>query len=328
MSGAIPNELHVACAADADFAADCATMLVSLMSQHDPNRVVIHFLHDKQLPAPVMAGLASSVARAGGEWRPLAVPHHLIAHLQDSPRYGLSASFRLLLPDLLAPLERVLYLDSDIVVMKSLWSLWERPLNGHCLAAVTNPLYSHMVPRIRDGLGLNEPDRYFNSGVLLMDLKAMRETGRARRLLELVRREGGRFPWVDQDPLNIVYADSRVDLEPRWNAQTAYFQLPRRYLPYSTSEIYEARTQPAIVHFSGPFKPWHYRCRVPYKKEYFRYRRRTDWPDCAVIGESFPNWVLHRIPAVWAYFLELWWGRLRQLKASLKWWRKPKGGPG
>ena len=67
----------------------------------------------------------------------------------------------------------------------------------------------------------------------------------------------------------------RVHLHPRWNAQSTLFELPLKRLPFTPQEVAEARTRPAVIHYIGPFKPWHYLCKHPLRGLYFEHLRQT-----------------------------------------------------
>jgi FkbM family methyltransferase len=84
-------------------------------------------------------------------------------------------------------------------------------------------------------------------------------------------------PWADQDSLNVALWDQRVDLHPRWNVMNPCFELPARYLPWPREQVVEATEHPAIVHFIGAYKPWHYRLRHAYAGRYFTHLEQTPW---------------------------------------------------
>ena len=85
------------------------------------------------------------------------------------PRYTEAASLRLLLPELLPELDKILYLDCDIIVRQDLAQLWEKTdLADNYLAAIYEAAIEGQAERFR-ALGC-DPAKYFNSGFLLMNL--------------------------------------------------------------------------------------------------------------------------------------------------------------
>lgn len=185
------------------------------------------------------------------------------------------------------------------------------------LGAVTNPLLNDMVPRIETQLGLDRRS-YFNSGVLLIDLDGWRREGIMPRLIEFARTHPG-LSWPDQDTLNVVLQDSRLPLHPRWNAMLLW-ELPKRFLPYSEDDIASARHAPAIIHFIGPHKPWHYRSRHPFRRQFLSYLEQTPWRDLPMEGKSLSQTLLRPLPWLWSYHIDLaaeQWPK----RAQSTWWQ-------
>lgn len=295
--------LHVACATDARFAADCAVLLTSLTSTNDPAAIHVHLLHDDSLSGSDRDALREIVVRAGAGFEAISELGRETLTLAQSERFPLRIWYRVLLPDLLPEVSRVLYIDADAMIAAPLDELWERDLEGNLVGAVTNPLYTSMVPRIVSDLGLSGAASYFNSGVLLMDLAAWRAADTVSAVIDFARRHV--IAWPDQDALNGVLHNQRLRLHPRWNAMPGLWELPRRFLPYTDDEVREAAEKPAIVHFVGPYKPWHYRSRHPYRQLYFEYLEHTPWSGRPIEGRSARQAFLKRLPTVWAHRIEL-----------------------
>jgi hypothetical protein len=128
-------------------------------------------------------------------------------------------------------------------------------------------------------LGLDTA-RYFNSGVLLIDLEAWRDAEIGRALLELGHQRAAELEWADQDGLNLLLADRRLELHPRWNAMNSLWAVPGADATYAPDAAEEARRRPAIRHFEGPDhnKPWHRRPDIPSADLYHGHRAQTPWP--------------------------------------------------
>lgn len=312
--------LHIACSSDSRLAADCAVMLSSLAAANPGGRISVHFLHDDRITAADLADLGSLVKNVGGEWEPLAVPSEASAMFPYSDRYGYSAWYRILLPKLLPDLERVLYLDSDLLILGDLRTLYETDLGDGYLAAVTQPTLPEMLPRLQETLGLPDAESYFNSGVMTLNLARLREQGCVEQVLAFIDERRGPMPWADQDPLNAVLHNLRVHLDPRWNLMTPVFELPASMLPWSEAEITDAIRDPAVIHFIGEYKPWHYRCRHPYREKYFEVLDSTPWKGKPVEGRTLRNMAIRPLPPRWQARVERTLdrgiARVRRLRAS------------
>jgi lipopolysaccharide biosynthesis glycosyltransferase len=306
--------LHVACSSDVRFAPDCAVMLASLTATNPA--VTVHFLQDASLKKSDVEVLETIVTRAGGAFNLVEVVGDRAVGLTRSERFPVQAWYRVLLPELLPELDRVLYLDADTLITGPLVPLWEIDLDGCLVAAVTNPLLASMLPRIQRDLGLPDLGSYFNSGVLLIDLEAWRAGATAQAVLDFARAHESVI-WPDQDALNAVLHARRLHLHPRWNAMPGLWNVSQSYLPHTPAEVREAVLDPAIVHFVGPHKPWHYRNRHPYRAQYFSYLDHTPWRGRRIEGRTPWQALLRPLPWLWAYHIEVTTARLRTRLGSV-----------
>ena len=168
------------------------------------------------------------------------------------------------LPFLLPELDRVLYLDGDILVRSDLTPLWNADLEGATIGAVRdsgslyfNYKYSKICPC------------YFNSGVMLLDLAKMRKTDASTRLIQTKRVENAssKKRLMDQNAFNIVFRNDVKLLPIRWNLLLV--NLKRAEFRWTLSDIEHAYgvrypdfqamlDNAAIWHFSSKDKPWKY----------------------------------------------------------------------
>lgn len=178
--------------------------------------------------------------------------------------------------------ERVLYLDCDTIVLEPLDQLWRTDLDGHILGAVMEPT---IYEQVKEQIGLRPEEPYFNSGVLLIDLKAWRANGILKRLLDFYGRFSGELLAGDQDTLNGVLKDRILPLSPRYNFFTNYRYFPYRelvslspsYERIQNSEFCRAVDHPVILHFMGDERPWKAGNLNHYRKAYERCLEKTPW---------------------------------------------------
>ena len=202
-------------------------------------------------------------------------PAERILPLNAKAHYSLDTWTRLWVEDFFPPgVNRVLYLDGDIVITGEIASLWNTDLEGALLGAVDIPGSQAGVTRH----GLRPEDGYFNAGVLVIDLSQWRATKAMDEALEYVSTYPDRVHDVDQDALNACFHARRKRLDYKWNVIWPFFREPPTVeLPYS--EIETIRREVRIVHFNGASKPWSYFCDHPLKREYEKYLRLTEWRD-------------------------------------------------
>lgn len=201
----------------------------------------------------------------------------------DTGGYDISIMSRLFMGEALPDrVERVLYLDCDTVVAQPLGHLWNTDLEGHVMGAVMEPT---IYEEVKESIGIDREQPYFNSGVLLVDLKQWREKEVQKRLLEFWREKGGKLFASDQDVLNGALKGEIKALPPRYNFFTNY-----RYFSYGDllrhSPSYRAVTQkmfsdakkhPAVIHYMGDERPWIAGNLNHYRRAYETYLAQTPW---------------------------------------------------
>ena len=159
---------------------------------------------------------------------------------------------RLFLKDLLPTVDRVLYLDSDLLVNCSLIPLWNTDLSPHLLGAVSRAtiewsLDKDLLPEL--GLSLNDP--HFNSGILLIDLDRWRNEDFTERCLAFLETYRERIVSHDQTVLNFFFSTKHCHLPVQYN------------IPISASGPSIANNMPeGILHFVASPKPWDFGGRV------------------------------------------------------------------
>lgn len=201
----------------------------------------------------------------------------------DTGGFDLSIMARLFVGEVLPEAEeRVLYLDCDTVINASLRRLWEMDLESNMVGAVMEPT---IYPAVKKSIGLLPEDPYFNSGVLLIDLKRWRKEQAQKLLLDFYSSRGGKLFAGDQDTINGALKGRIKPLPPRYNFFTNY-----RYFRYShltkLSPVYqtitkksfqEAKKHPVILHYMGDERPWKQGNLNHYRKVYDHYLSLTPW---------------------------------------------------
>jgi len=199
------------------------------------------------------------------------IDRSLLRGARVSDHVSLATYYRVLIPVLLpSTVNRVLFLDSDIIVRHDLASFYNQPLERFTHAGIASPFARDDMKR----LGIPESDHYFNGGVLLLNLELWRAEAISERILDYIRLHGPALIWWDQDALNAVLHGRWRCWPPKWNATDGFFHKhPVTLLEVSESDYREAVEDPCIVHFSGSYKPWMPGFSHPFKGEYEKYER-------------------------------------------------------
>ena len=271
--------LEVACAVEGGYVPHSAAMLDSVLAHSGGLPVRVHSLHGPDFSARDARAIEAMVATAGGSSSFVAVDDARCNGLPTKGFTGKATWYRVMLPDLLPQLDRVLCLDADLIVTDSLAPLWDTDIEDFFLAAVTNVLAPQYMSRPA-ALGVS-PNGYFNAGVMLLNLGLMREHGCSERIVRYGIDHAPELALRDQDALNFALADRRRPLDPRWNSMNALRAYPWSSYVFTPEEIAAAIERPAIRHFEGPGsnKPWHAGCDARSRELYREHRQRTPWPD-------------------------------------------------
>jgi len=186
-------------------------------------------------------------------------------------RWGEKQSYcayaRLFMQKLLEPygVERAIYCDCDLIIDGSLKEIMQWNLRGKTIGLVKD--YNRVEIRKLLGLPLDAP--YFNTGFMLIDLKACKENTCTERIIEHMKNVQSMYPFVDQDLINCVLYDEISILPMRYNVNprvmlysyknlcVAYGMNEKNY--YTKTEYDEVRKEkPIVYHCSDPAagRPW------------------------------------------------------------------------
>lgn len=214
-----------------------------------------------------------------------------------------TAILKFLLSDILEELDKVIYLDGDVIVQDDLLELYQVPLEESYAAVVRDVIAESQIPGILEKLK-SSLKSYFNSGMMLLNLKKIRED-RIRDKLFDYRREGINY-YMDQDALNVVFNGNVKYLSCVYNYIPTIEQLSDRQLEqiykFDFSKTEEERLMNAkIVHMAGREKPWD--VRLPYLTDLFmKYYRQSPFVEDDLYH---PSKVRREEPEIYLFPFEL-----------------------
>ena len=205
-------------------------------------------------------------------------------------KWNVAVFYDLLAPLIMSSYERVLFCDSDIVFDADPSELFEMPFDGAQLIAVRDSLSvsdafrplnafdERQLVFIRETLGIDNLDTYFNGGVLLFNIKAIDKDAYLGKVRQALRFE--RLPTVDQDVLNYVFRGSVKIAPQRYNFQAhlSYASCDQTPPKQAVAEYLEAAREPVVIHFTTDFKPWKSEdCAM--KERFWNYVEYSPWGD-------------------------------------------------
>lgn len=233
------------------------------------------------------------------------VPEKLTSHYRvtwDSNRLPMLVYYRCFLASLLpSEVEKVIYMDCDTIVLRSLQELWDTPLQDKAIAACRDEV--RFKPERAERLMYDPSYGYFNGGVLLINLKYWREHHVEEALRTYYQEHPERIVYNDQDLLNAVLYDKKVMVSLRWNVQGMFYKRKLVLGKHYEAEHLDAALHPYVVHYTNRHKPWHLYCVHPYKEECRKYLQEVT-PETIEAMEK-PIARLRRLLHLLPYYLRL-----------------------
>jgi lipopolysaccharide biosynthesis glycosyltransferase len=267
--------MRIALAGDDGYARHIGALLCSLFENQSGRYRIDVFLLSRRISARNCGHLITICERYGSQLTVCPVAADVFCNAPVPAHYSPVNYFRLLLPALVDPaVDRVLYLDGDMIVLGPLDEAWEADIADVAVGAVAD---GKRLPADAPA-AVPQDGASFNSGFLLLNLDYWRRHGVMEQLFAFIGEQGARgvMRYVDQDALNAVLGNRWRPLPLKFNVQPSAF-VPDRRTVFSEAEKAASRQAPIVIHFCGPRKPWHLRSAHPENRAYWRYARLTPW---------------------------------------------------
>lgn len=187
----------------------------------------------------------------------LQVPEELFADFPETARYPRQIYYRLAAPLLLPrELDRILYLDVDVVVINSLRTFYEMDFESSYFVGCTHT--REFLTKLNQArLQSDKAVAYINTGVLLMNLNVLRQVIRLEEISAYVREHEKALILPDQDILTALYGD-KINLADslRYNLSDRVLNFYNGSHPKEKRDVNWVRRNTAIIHYCGRNKPW------------------------------------------------------------------------
>lgn len=278
--------MHIAVCLDKDFVMPTGVMMYSVCVNNPDVDIDFHILIDESVTDKEQRDLKDTINKFQDKrtffYFAQSLPRiDFPFNLERLPR---AAFYRLFLSDILpSTIEKVLYMDGDIIVRHSLLPLWNIDLANNAIGATIDACEGEIEKYNR--LRYSFEKGHFNSGVLLINLKYWRDNLVKKEFLRYLIDFPDRIVFADQDVMNVVLQDRKLTLPIKYNLQTAFLRkVPRwDYWKYE-SEVKEAIADPIIVHFTEKDKPWIITTHNPhpFRSTFLKYQNQTKWKNCRI----------------------------------------------
>lgn len=200
----------------------------------------------------------------------------------------------LFIPNLI-PVDKLLFLDADTLVLDSLKELFKLDLEDNYCAGV----FDVIPPYFKEKIGFSKEDKYYNSGFVLMDLERMRKDSIGGKFLNELSKE---YKYPDQDIINIVLKDKIFTLPPKYNFHGYFLEWDSKNVLkvysmdyeyyYSEEDIKKSKENIICTHFLNLFSdvPWKDETNPMYD-EFKKYATKTSFSNDEIfVSSNFPRW--------------------------------------
>lgn len=267
--------IHITCSTDVNYMQHCMAMLCSVLENNQEHDITIHLLHHL-LPKSCREALVEMCDRYHQKIKFYDVDESKLKFVSIIHKdLSIATYYRLLLPTLIdETIDRILYLDCDVIVLKDISELFTVNMDDFGIAAVEDSGPYSNSHRMLIGLGLD--GKYFCAGVLLVNMKYWREHNSSEVMFDFLDNHSKELFFEDQDVLNYAFRNH-------------WFQLPNKYgkSPMAiaimddnqksydyTDYLFDA----SIIHYATHVKPW-LDIRIPNDKYYWKYVELSRFPN-------------------------------------------------
>jgi lipopolysaccharide biosynthesis glycosyltransferase len=255
--------MHIVLASDNNYAQHLGVTLLSILENaKNPENISIHIL-EIEINKEAREKIKSIANKYQAHLEFYSIDKNILSSFPALGHLSIATYLRLFIPQLLPNhIDKVIYLDCDLVALRDLKGLYETNLNNKALAVVED-VKSQEIARIFFYPGLNS---YFNAGVMLIDLKKWREEKITQKAISFIKEHKAKLKTADQDVLNCLFKNNYTKLDRKYNTDLKHH--PINALPDKDT---------VILHYSDKIKPWSYLYVGKNKKYYFKYLELSPW---------------------------------------------------
>lgn len=252
--------MNILVALNENYVPPLKVMLKSLFENHIGKDFSIYLMHS-HISEKKLADLQQFVNQEGHRLVTILVDPSLFQGATVFRHFTMEMYYRLVAHQFLPnDLDRILYLDPDILVINSMIDFYWMPFDQCYFVAAEHEPSAKVVRRLnRIRLGTPKAKGYYNTGVLLMNLELLRKKANLERIFSFMKKHKRKLLLPDQDVLNALYWDKIKPADCfRYNYDARYCHYPDLNLlvPKKMKDLQWIKENTVFIHFCGKRKPW------------------------------------------------------------------------
>jgi|AntRauTorckE6833_2_1112554.scaffolds.fasta_scaffold04047_3 lipopolysaccharide biosynthesis glycosyltransferase len=259
------QDINIFLASDDNYAQHLGVVLCSIFENRKDNYVIDIYIIDGGLSKESKGRLEELEEKYNFKIRYLNAKKEIFKNYPKLSHWGDIIYNKLLIDKLLPDLDKILYLDCDLVVLGDIRELYNTKLEGKLLAAAERSEKEFLKERVVKDKRITS---YFNAGVLLFNLKEFRKKKIGKKCLKFIENNAQEVSYPEQDALNYVVEDNFIELAHKYNFLVA-------------NPMKKSFKKPFIIHYNSKIKPWHQININPYNKYYIKYLSKSPWKENA-----------------------------------------------
>ena len=240
---------------NSDYIVPLKVMLKSLFLNNPGEKFTVYLIHSN-ITAEELDDLDKYIRLHGQELNVITIDDHYFTNAPILFHYTKEMYYRLLAHKFLpADMDRILYLDPDILVINKIDKLYNTEIKGYLYAAAYHDFISvKELNRLR--LTPYDIDAYYNSGILLMNLELHRKYVDENEIFDFVAKNRAKLIMPDQDILNALYSKKIKSLDEKYYNYDARYYSYYKILSSGKWDLDYVIRNTVILHFCGKKKPW------------------------------------------------------------------------
>ncbi len=256
------NQMNIAFCINDLYTDKVAVVMTSILENH-PETAVHFYIFSSDLSDDHFNLLKKLAARyPHTSVQKITVSTDLFSDLKTNIDYiSVETYYRYLIADSLPDLDKILYLDADLVVKRNLWDFYNTDLTGYYVAGVEDLFTKRQ--NYKPQIGLSQQEIYINAGVLLMNLDLIRSDHLGQKMIQKTKELAGKIKYQDQDVLNILCRGKIKPVDNIYNFTRS--NLHRQWIKTPKA---------CIIHYTGAQKPWNNK-KVKQYRVWEKYARKT-----------------------------------------------------